>query len=99
MIETNTLVQEKIDSNLVWDNFTKDWLRKLLETEIVTIKFTKRDGSIREMKATRRPDLIAPVKNNEIKVNENILNVTDTEIKEWRSIRFDSILEIKFTLE
>lgn len=99
MIETNTLVQEKIDSNLVWDNFTKDWLRKLLETEIVTIKFTKRDGSIREMKATRRPDLIAPVKNTEIKVNENILNVTDTEIKEWRSIRFDSILEIKFTLE
>jgi len=99
MIETNTLVQEKIDSNFVWDNFSKNWLKKLLETEIVTIKFTKRDGSIREMKATRRPDLIASVKNTETKVNENILKITDTEIKEWRSIRFDSIMEIKFNLE
>lgn len=71
-----------------------------LSTRILSIEFTKKDGSIRIMKCTRDFTNI-PVEHHPISnkakpaiVNEEIVKVFDVEISEWRAIRVDSILTI-----
>jgi hypothetical protein len=82
----------------------KKWLQGLLETSLVHLTFTKKDGTIREMKCTLMDNYIpnvqkdfgedAPVKSR----SKDTVSFWDIESEGWRSCRYDSITQIKFTL-
>ena len=79
---------------------TKDELIKLLKEKVVTVKFKKKDESIRKMVCTLSeeylPDtqpLIEEQDKKKKKDNPNTLPVWDLEKLAWRSFRVDSIVE------
>ena len=79
----------------------KKWLQDVMRTEIVNLTFRKTDGTLRNMKCTLLPKLLpeAIVSDKpKRKVSEDTLAVFDLEKNEWRSFRYDSVTEIKFTL-
>jgi hypothetical protein len=51
------------------------------------------------MRATLKEGLVASTSGTGKTGNGESIAVTDVEINEWRSVRFDSIKEIKFSLE
>jgi hypothetical protein len=79
----------------------KDWLLGLLRSEIVELKFTKKDGTERIMKCTlaeqKIPSENAP-KGVERTKSDEAVAVFDLENNGWRSFRWDSLKEINFTL-
>ena len=88
-----------------WSKLEKDELRKwligVLKEHPVELKFEKKDGSIREMNATLKEDMVIAYEKKTEKekvVNEEVLPVFDIDKQEWRSFRLDSIKEIKFDL-
>jgi hypothetical protein len=88
-----------------WSKLDKQELRKwligLLKERPVDLKFEKKDGSIREMTATLKEDVVIPYEKKTDKekvINENVLPVFDVAKQEWRSFRLDSLKEINFTL-
>ena len=75
-------------------------LRKLLTTDIVTVTFTKKDGSKREMICTTVQDYLPKIDNpcSEIVLTPRetgIVTVWDLEQNGWRSFRFDSVKSIE----
>jgi hypothetical protein len=76
----------------------RKWLTGVLKEEVVTIKFTKKDGTDRVMKATLHDRLVANTNGVGKKENAGVISVTDVELDQWRSIRLDSIKEISFEL-
>ena len=82
----------------------KKWLQDVMRTEIVNLTFRKTDGTLRNMKCTLVPKLLPEVvepatDKPKRKVSEDTLAVFDLEKNEWRSFRYDSVTEIKFTLD
>ena len=79
----------------------REWLRGLLQNEEVTITFTKKDGTEREMLCTLKPDFIpsekAPKNSGKAQSDESIA-VFDLDKEEWRSFRWDSVRKIEFSL-
>ena len=77
---------------------TKNLLTELLKTNVVTVTFTKKDGTVRVMKCTLKPDLLPAQVVNEDKPakkkSETTIAVFDLEIKAWRSISYDSVSSI-----
>jgi WYL_2, Sm-like SH3 beta-barrel fold len=76
---------------------SKSTIMHMLQSSIVNVKFTKTDGSEREMKCTLMDDLIKPHEkktDREKKINENVVSVWDVDKEGWRSFRFDSIISI-----
>ncbi len=75
-------------------------LKNLLRKKIVTITFTKVDGSKRVMKATLKDDLIdyEPKDSKDTekvrKENKDILSVWDIDANGWRSFRLDSLIRV-----
>ena len=70
---------------------------RMLESGIVNVKFTKTDGTEREMKCTLMEQFAKPhVKktDREKKQNDNILAVWDVDKEDWRSFRLDSVISI-----
>jgi len=77
-----------------------DFLDKIKEEDEITVKFTKKDGTIRLMKCTLNFDKI-PVSNRPKGVNlskilklmhqHGILHVYDLEKHDWRSVPFDKV--------
>jgi hypothetical protein len=65
---------------------------------IVEVTFTKVDGTIRIMKASRHPEIVPPTpivegaEKKERKANDAIVSVYDLEVKNWRSFRKDNVL-------
>lgn len=89
-----------------WSDYEKDafrvWLKGVLTTEDVCVTFTKRDGTERVMHATLREDRIPQTEKKTERTrapNDEVISVVDTEIGEWRSIRYDSISEVRFSIE
>jgi len=84
-------------------NITKEELNELLHVDVLTVTFTKKDGTERVMRCTLRADLLPPlveakegdVPKKKKKVNEAVIPVYDMEAKAFRSFRFDSIKEIQ----
>jgi hypothetical protein len=80
----------------------KDWLKGLLHFGLVTVTFTKKDGSEREMVCTldsaRIPEEKLPKGSTRTKSEES-LAVFDVEKEEWRSFRWDSIVTIRFNID
>jgi len=79
---------------------SKEELIKLLKSKVVTIKFRKKDDSIRKMVCTLSEDYIPepePLTEGEVKKtkkeNPNTLPVWDLEKLAWRSFRVDSVVE------
>ena len=68
-----------------------------IQTE-VKLSFTKKDGTIREMKCTRKdfliPDDHKPKGESDREVNKEVFPVYDLENEGWRSFRVDSLLSI-----
>jgi hypothetical protein len=86
-----------------WNKLDK-WLRGVLQTETVTVTFTKKDGTTRVMNCTTNPSVVPKVEIKEgstpRKQSETTMRVFDTDIKEWRSFTTKSIthLSIEFNL-
>lgn len=78
----------------------RDWLRGVLRKETVQLTFTKKDGTIREMKCTLLESKLPKVEQGKEtrKENDSSIPVFDLEKNEWRAFRFDSVKQIKFTL-
>lgn len=72
----------------------KNWLKGLLRERDVTVIFTKKDGTEREMLCTlvesKIPEGKRPIGSGKVK-NDDALAVFDLEKSEWRSFRYDSI--------
>ena len=75
-------------------------LQMSLAVGVVEVRFTKANGTTRIMQATKSINLIpvallGSVVEHRNATSENI-TVYDTEVKEWRCVRFDRI--VKFTV-
>ena len=75
----------------------KKWLKSHLLYGPVTVVFTKKDGTERQLICTLKPDLLPVQTDLEEAVqkktpNPDVLAVWDIENKGWRSFRYDSIL-------
>jgi hypothetical protein len=86
-----------------WKNKDKlelqKWLSGLLREGTVSVKFEKKDGSLREMKCTLKDVPVYEKKTQTPrKQNDEVMSVFDVDLQEWRSFRLDSLKEIGFTL-
>jgi hypothetical protein len=76
----------------------KDDLKKLLKEKVLTVKFKKKDDSIRKMVCTLSSEYLPDNESKEIEKktkaeNPNVLPVWDLEKLAWRSFRVDSVVE------
>lgn len=69
-------------------------LRELLTKELVTVTFTKKDGSNRIMRCTTMSEY-APEPSKTSVLSPTVVTVWDIEQDGWRSFRFDSIKSIE----
>lgn len=72
-------------------------LKNSLQNGVVTVTFTKKDGSERVMKCTLAENFIAQKdlpKGNTRSVNTETIAVYDVDVSGWRSFRLDSIKSI-----
>ena len=82
----------------------KKWLKSHLAYGPTTIIFTKKDGTERTMTCTTSTVLVPVepivegVEKKEKKINEEVMPVYDLDDKSWRSFRWDSIKQVRFTL-
>lgn len=80
---------------------TKAFLKDLLQTKNLNIKFKKKDGSERLMLCTLRREALPVLSETEEtsktkkQENEEVLAVWDLEKNAFRSFRLDSIIEYK----
>jgi hypothetical protein len=83
---------------------TREELIKLLKEKVVTVKFKKKDDTIRKMVCTLSEEYLPQPEKSEIienqnqeknkkKENLNTVPVWDLEKLAWRSFRIDSIVE------
>lgn len=86
----------------------RDWVRSLLQKDVVTVTFVKADGTLREMPCTLDWDRIPQDKHpgqppvdgivkesrQRKQPDEHSLRVFDIEKQEWRSFRFDRLQKI-----
>ena len=75
-----------------------DELREALKTGLATIHFLKKDGTVREMHCTLKPEFlpVMPEPNPRLTYGPSptIVTVWDLEQNAWRSFKFDSIQSI-----
>jgi hypothetical protein len=71
----------------------KQQLIDSLKLGIVPIRFRKRDGSVRNMRATLVPELIGIDTYSIARGPEHVQCVWDVDKDEWRSFRWDSLIE------
>lgn len=81
----------------------KKWLKSHLAFGPVTVIFTKKDGTERTMLCTTNKELTPKMQVKEHtekarKINEDALPVYDLEANAWKSFRWDSIKQVRFTL-
>jgi hypothetical protein len=77
----------------------RNWLVSHLKMGEVRLTFNKKDGTIREMKATLDQKVVPIIENTtgtEKKRSPEVVSVWDLEKSAWRSVRFDSIMQISF---
>lgn len=83
------------------------WLKKHLAHGPVTVIFTKKDGTERAMLCTTSDSLVPKAESGNVtelsekparKVNADVMSVYDLEMQGWRSFRWDSVKQVRFTL-
>ena len=88
-----------------WNKFT-NWLTGMLKiNESVTVTFTKKDGTVRVMKCTLKPDAlpvveVKPLQEGKQSRKESItsIRVFDLEKNEWRSFNTQSVTRVEFSI-
>lgn len=83
---------------------TKERMKSILKEGIVTVTFTKIDGSPRVMNCTLQPEflpkkgveLLLVEARNERADNPNAIAVWDIDSEGWRSFRLDSVKSVIF---
>lgn len=73
-----------------------------LRENVLSITFTKKDGTERVMKCTLRPDYVIPHEKKTDRVREvadHIIPVWDIEAQGWRSVNVDTITAVEGTLD
>ena len=93
-------MSEKFDFS---DAETREWLRGLLKSEVVTLTFTKKDGTQRKMVSTLSEARIPKSENTKEstgtrKYSDKAQPVYDVEAKGWRSFRWDSLSMLEFSI-
>ena len=86
---------------------TKVIIKKLLESGLVRVHFTKVNGEFRDMECTTKPELISLLSPEKIiseenkqnpkivrKENDNVCRVFDVNKKDWRSFKWENMIEI-----
>jgi len=83
---------EKMDYTKM--DYTKEYIRSQLQHSVMNVKFTKTDGTVREMVCTLLESLAFYEKKTDKQKPENndVLAVWDIEKHAWRSFRVDSII-------
>lgn len=75
----------------------KDLILQSLREGVVTVKFTKKDGTERDMKCTLQESYISPYEkktDREKVASDSNISVWDIENQGWRSFRVDSVISI-----
>lgn len=75
----------------------KQEYNQLLQNNICTVVFTKKNGEERVMKCTLKPEIIEEVNSPKhtsrtVNVPESQVRCIDIEKKEWRSFNIDSVI-------
>ena len=79
----------------------RDDMKATLLKNVCDVRFTKVDGTTRDMRCTLKEDLLPePVAsdteiNRNRKPNDSVQGVWDLDKKAWRSFRIDSVLEMQ----
>jgi hypothetical protein len=78
----------------------KHELKEIIQNGVVTVVFTKKDGTERTMKCTLLPEYLPQrgqllVESSNRKENTDVLSVWDIDVGDWRSFRLDSVKEIR----
>ena len=79
-------------------NMSRDQLKSRLKDVVATITFTKKDGTLRQIKCTLKESYLPTFDGQEPTRQENldVLPVWDIENGGWRSFRMDSIKSVSF---
>jgi len=73
----------------------KEGLHLLLKSQVITVHFTKVDGTARAMQCTLKESLVPQVEKKTERVkkaNDDVCTVYDVEKNDWRSFRYDSFI-------
>ena len=84
------------------EKVSRDAIRKMLREGLVNIKFTKKNGTIRDMECTLLPLYIPEdmrPKGTGSVTNENILRVYDIIEDDWRCFLVDNVLSVEAIIE
>lgn len=66
-----------------------------LQKGVVTVTFTKVDGSERVMKATLMSEIVPATKGTSKAKNTEVLPVWDTEKAAWRSFKLANVIKVE----
>ena len=86
-----------------WVEFSV-WLTDMLKTNVITLNFTKKDGTERVMRCTLQPDLLPKVEHKtELKESKPITEQTaipvyDLDNNGWRSFTLNTVKRVGFEL-
>ena len=74
----------------------------LMKENIIHLKFTKVDGTIREARGTLKADIVVPYEKKTERVkpeNDNIIRYWDVDKNEWRSFKYENFIGFGFANE
>ena len=98
------LENDKLTMEFFADEMAKQWLKSVLNNNICTITFTKKNGDQRVMRCTLDEQHFPPVQKEAAEVGEvrqrstEALSVFDVEAQGWRSFRWDSVIHLEMSL-
>mgnify|MGYP003660898410 CR=1 FL=1 len=72
---------------------TKEFIWNKLNEGIISVLFTKKDGTERLMECTLHEDYVPEIKGTKA-INPDVIAVYDIEAEGWRSFRWDSIKNV-----
>lgn len=87
---------------------TRDEIFNLARENILSVTFTKKDGTTRIMKCTLRDDIIPTAQDDLLRqsgftpdrpVNERVLPVWDMEVRGWRSFIVENVTTVTLAEE
>lgn len=90
-------------TNEEWVDFSV-WLTDMLKTNVITLNFTKKDGTERVMRCTLQPDLLPKVEHKtELKESKPVTQQTaipvyDLDAGGWRSFTLNTVKRVGFEL-
>ena len=78
------------------DQLELEKLRESLKIHTVSVSFTKKDGTHRDMVCTLKPDSLPPQVDLEESIgrrsSDEVIAVFDVAKQDWRSFRIDSVI-------